>query len=215
MNFVPYEYIPPVDIKTEPYIPETGTLTQIWSRSGSGPTQQVSLHLTHKYTQIKLCHHPLTIYTEPFLLRTARNGSERHIITSTQQLENFSCMLTLGSEFWDLLPGGIWNMCKHCPTLFISWNCISSEPCVGKDKCVSASSLRADWELIGLIPNEVLAFESPAGITSGCWRSRWDERRTGMFLLQLQNSPTQVSISPRSRRDVPMTRTTVSLLTSD
>uniref|UniRef100_A0A3Q4AYQ9 RHD domain-containing protein n=1 Tax=Mola mola TaxID=94237 RepID=A0A3Q4AYQ9_MOLML len=32
MNFIPYDYIPPVDIKTEPYIPETGTLTQIWSR---------------------------------------------------------------------------------------------------------------------------------------------------------------------------------------
>ncbi len=25
MNLMPYEYIPPVDIKTEPYIPETGT----------------------------------------------------------------------------------------------------------------------------------------------------------------------------------------------
>lgn len=24
LNFMPYEYIPPVDIKTEPYIPETG-----------------------------------------------------------------------------------------------------------------------------------------------------------------------------------------------
>lgn len=24
MNLMPYDYIPPVDIKTEPYIPETG-----------------------------------------------------------------------------------------------------------------------------------------------------------------------------------------------
>ena len=27
MNLMQYEYIPPVDIKTEPYIPETGTLS--------------------------------------------------------------------------------------------------------------------------------------------------------------------------------------------
>lgn len=27
MNLMQYDYIPPVDIKTEPYIPETGTLS--------------------------------------------------------------------------------------------------------------------------------------------------------------------------------------------
>lgn len=27
MNLMQYDYIPPVDIKTEPYIPETGTQT--------------------------------------------------------------------------------------------------------------------------------------------------------------------------------------------
>lgn len=50
MNLMPYDYIPPVDIKTEPYIPETGETdrreTDGWDRKSSEQSLSGKLQLS-------------------------------------------------------------------------------------------------------------------------------------------------------------------------